>query len=81
MYATTNFMHMAIFLFIFCVLLCVGVSLATEKPSEEQLVGLTFGTLTAEQRASTRNSYNWVDIAMSALVIILVVSILAYFTG
>jgi SSS family solute:Na+ symporter len=45
--AEFNFLHMAILLFIICVLILIGVSLATAPPPSEQLAGLTFAT--AEQ--------------------------------
>jgi SSS family solute:Na+ symporter len=44
-------------------------------------MGLTFGTLTAEQKAANRASYNWVDIALSLLVIGIVAFVMISFTG
>ena len=75
------FSHFAIVMFVICVVILIGVSLATEKPSEKQLAGLTFGTLSPEQKASTRNSYDTKDVVASVLIIILIVGILVYFTG
>jgi len=80
-YASINFAHMAIFMFLACVLVCVGVSLATPAQREEDIAGLSFGTLTAEQKTFNKDSYNWVDIAASVLLIVVVISVLAYFTG
>jgi len=59
----------------------VLLSLATPAQSEAQIAGLSFGTLTDEQRTFNKDSYNWVDIAASALLVIVVISVLAYFTG
>ncbi|MEM1215038.1 MAG: Na+/glucose cotransporter, partial [Bacteroidota bacterium] len=70
-----------ILLFVICIFICVTVSLLTPKPLESQIVGLTFGTLTAEQKAANRASYGWIEVAASLFVIVLVVGILAYFTG
>jgi SSS family solute:Na+ symporter len=42
--AEFNFLHFAILLFIICVLILIGVSLATAPPPSEQVAGLTFGT-------------------------------------
>ncbi len=80
-WATINFLHFCILLFIICIILCITVSLLTEKPSEAQLVGLTYGTLTAEQREANRNSYNRWDIIASLFVVAIIIWILAYFTG
>ncbi len=43
-YTFMNFMHVAIFLFLVCVALLIGVSLLTRPESDEQLDGLTFQT-------------------------------------
>jgi len=66
-FASINFAHLAIYLFILYVIVCAVVSLLTEKPNEEQIRGLTFGTLTKEQRASAKNSYTMIDIVASLL--------------
>ncbi len=42
--AEINFLHIAIFLFIICVAVLVGVSLMTAPPSRRKLAGLTFAT-------------------------------------
>lgn len=80
-YATVNFAHFAIFNFIGCALVCVLVSLSTAKPSEKQIQGLTFGTLTPEQRQAAKNSYSIVDILLSVVLILIVLSVLIYFRG
>jgi SSS family solute:Na+ symporter len=43
--------------------------------------GLTFGTLTAQQKADNRASYNVWDIALSLLVLGMVAFVMASFTG
>ena len=45
--AEFNFLHVAIVLFVICVLILIGVSLATAPPPEYKIAGLTYGT--AEQ--------------------------------
>jgi SSS family solute:Na+ symporter len=80
-YASINFSHMAIFMFIACVIVCVTVSLATPAQSETKLTGLTFGTLTAEQKSFNKSSYEWIDITASVLLVIAVISVLIYFQG
>lgn len=80
-FAAINFAHMAIFMFVACALVCSVVSLLTEQPHKEQIQGLTFGTLTPEQRQAARNSYSKVDVVLSALLVVVVIAILLYFRG
>ncbi len=80
-FANINFAHMAIFIFIASVIVCSVVSLLTTAPDEERIKGLTFGTLTKEQKQANKNSYSMLDIAVSVLLIVIVISILSYFTG
>jgi len=80
-FAGINFAHMAIFMFIACVIICTIVTLLTEKQDEKDIEGLTFGTLTAEQKGSAKNSYTILDVAVSVLLIVIVICILSYFTG
>ena len=80
-FATINFAHMAIFMFIFSVILCVSVSLATAAPNYEAIRGLSFGTLTAQDKQDNKGSYSTVDIVLSILLIVMVIGILSYFTG
>ena len=79
-FADMNFLTFAVYMFLFCVALTVIVSLLTEKPSEKQLEGLTFGTLTPEQKASNRNSYNIWDIVASVFIVAIVIGIMIYFS-
>lgn len=78
-FAKINFAHMAIFMFIFSVILCVTISLATMEPNYERIKGLSFGTLTPEHKYENRKSYSTIDIVLSVVLIIIVISILAYF--
>ncbi|HNR07514.1 MAG TPA: sodium:solute symporter [Saprospiraceae bacterium] len=80
-FASYNFMHLSIWLFLCCVLVAVGVSLLTEKPAEESLKGLTFSTLTPEQKLATRNSFNKWDVFFSLAILAIVILIMSYFTG
>jgi SSS family solute:Na+ symporter len=40
-----NFLHYAVFMFVICSLVLIGVSLATAPPERRQLAGLTFATV------------------------------------
>jgi SSS family solute:Na+ symporter len=80
-FATTNFLTFASWFFVFCVAFCLVVSLLTPAPSYEQIQGLTYGSLTEEQKIANRNSYNIWDVVASLFVIGLVVYIMVSFTG
>jgi SSS family solute:Na+ symporter len=80
-FATINFSHMAILMFIFSILLCVSVTLTTTEPEYSKIVGLSFGTLTKEQKLENKNSYEKIDLILSVILVIIVVAILNYFTG
>ncbi len=81
LFATINFSHMAIFMFIFSVSICIITSLLTNPQLEEKLKGLTFSTITNEQRASAKNSYTKSDIAFSGILVVIIIFVLTYFTG
>ena len=80
-FATVNFSHMAILMFIFSVLLCITVSILTSPPDYSKISGLSYGTLTANHRKENSESYDTVDVILSIILIIIVVAILSYFTA
>ena len=80
-FATINFAHMAIFMFIFSVSLCVIVSLSTTPPDYKLIAGLSFGTLTPKHKNDLKGSYDKIDVVLSVLLVIIVIAILCYFTG
>jgi solute:Na+ symporter, SSS family len=80
-FATINFAHMAIFMFILSVVICIGVSLATDPPNYAAIAGLSFGTLSNEDRKLNKESIAVIDIILSVLLVAIVVFVLSYFTG
>ncbi len=80
-FASINFSHMAIFMFIFSVGLCISVSLATDPPNYKLISGLSFGTLTDEDKELAKGSYDKIDVILSVLLVVIVIAILAFFTG
>jgi SSS family solute:Na+ symporter len=79
-FANLNFLYFCIVLFIVCVIVIVGVSLLTEKPSEEQLNGLTYATTVAEDRAASRATWNATDVVLSLIVVVIVLAVFIYFS-
>ena len=79
-FANVNFSVMAIYMFFFSVILCVSVSLYTNEPDYNKIKGLSFGTLTPENKTEFKNSYSTVDIILPFILVSIVVGILMYFT-
>ena len=59
----------------------VGISLLSDAPSYDQISGLTFSTATDEDRQVTRESWHWIDVATSCIVVVFIVGAYLYFTG
>jgi SSS family solute:Na+ symporter len=79
-FATINFLYFCIFLFVFSIALLIIVSLSSEKPSEVQLNGLTYATTVAEDKATSRASWNATDVVLSAIVVLIIVCVFLYFS-
>jgi SSS family solute:Na+ symporter len=80
-FATINFAHMAIFMFLFSVALCISVSLATSPPDYKRISGLSFGTLTEKHKLENKGSYDTIDVVLSVVLVAIVIGILMYFTS
>jgi len=79
-FATINFLYFCIYLFLFSVAVMVIVSLLTPEPDDEHIRGLTFATTVAEDRASSRASWNKRDVILSLIIVVIIVSIFTYFS-
>lgn len=75
------FQYYSLFIFLVSVLVMIVVSYMTRAPSLERLNGLTYGTVTEEDRRKSRGSWNWVDILASALVLLAILCAYLYFRG
>jgi SSS family solute:Na+ symporter len=80
-FASMNFLTFAAWFFLFSITVCVVASLLTPAPSEAQIQGLTFGSLTDRQKSDNRDSYSIWDIVVSVVVIGIVVYVMTSFTG
>jgi SSS family solute:Na+ symporter len=79
-FATINFLYFCILLFIFSIVVMIVVSLLTERPSQSQLNGLTYGTTVAADKAQSRASWNKRDLVLSLAIVLVIVLIFAYFS-
>ncbi|WP_339814977.1 sodium:solute symporter [uncultured Imperialibacter sp.] len=80
-FGNVNFLTFSSWFFLFSILVCLVVSMTSAAPSAEQIKGLTFSTLSAEQKTENRASYNAWDIVFSLVVLAIVVYIMTSFTG
>jgi SSS family solute:Na+ symporter len=77
----TYFQYYSLVIFVISTAVLIGVSYATAPPDEARLVGLTYDTVTAEQRASTRRSWTQTDVLTSGGVLVLILAAYLYFNG
>jgi SSS family solute:Na+ symporter len=75
------FQYYSLFIFLVSVAVMIVVSYMTEKPSERQIVDLTFQTMSEDHRAETRASWNRWDVISSGIVLLLILMAYLYFTG
>jgi len=75
------FQYYSILILFVCVVVMVVVSYATSPPSYHKISGLTFATMTREQRRRTRESWGAPDVIASALVIMAILAAYLYFRG
>jgi SSS family solute:Na+ symporter len=75
----TNWLVFEVFLLLFIVLLMIATSFFTSQASEEKLKGITFATQSAAQKAETRASWTWVDVAASLGIAAICAAFYAYF--
>jgi len=80
-WATINFLHFCILLFVICVIICITVSLLTKKQDEESIAGLTYGSLSKAHKEENKQRYSTIDIITTLLVVGAVIAVMVYFTG
>jgi SSS family solute:Na+ symporter len=75
------FQYYSVLITLVSILVLIGVSYATEAPSEAQLVGLTYATVTEEHRRESRASWGLADLLGSAVVLAAIIGAYLYFNG
>ena len=74
-----NWLFFCGWMFLFCIIVVIVVSLATEAPTEEKIRGLVFGTSTPAQLAETRASWNHWDIIHTVIILGITAAFYIYF--
>jgi SSS family solute:Na+ symporter len=77
----TYFQYFSVLITIVSAIVMVGVSYMTPAPTEGSIQNLTFATKTAEGREETRASWDWHDVAGSAVVLACIMFAYLYFRG
>ncbi len=77
----TFFQYYSILILLVCAAVMVLVSYLTESPDYEHISGLTYGTLSDDQRRRSRHSWGAGDLLASAAVLAAIIAAYLYFTG
>ena len=75
------FQYFSVLITIVSAIVMVVVSHMTAEPDYEKIRNLTFATTTGEDRANTRASWSWREVAGSALVLVCILGAYLYFRG
>lgn len=75
------FQYYSLLIFLVCAATMLIVSYLTEAPAYEKISGLTFSTLSTDDRAENRSSWTTSDVVWSALVVVFIVLAYLYFNG
>jgi SSS family solute:Na+ symporter len=75
------FQYYSLLIFVVSTLVLIGVSYVTAPPSERQIVGLTYATVTDEQKRDSRASWSSTDVFSSVGVLVLIIIAYVYFSG
>jgi solute:Na+ symporter, SSS family len=75
------FQYFSVLITIVSAIVMVGVSYMTAEPDYASIQSLTFATKTKEDKAQTRASWDWRDVAGSAVVLTCILGAYLYFRG
>jgi SSS family solute:Na+ symporter len=79
-FAAFNWLAFGALFFFTCVLIALVVSLLTKAPAYEEIEGLTFGTLSMEDRAENKASYGIGDIVATVVIVLIIAWIMITFS-
>lgn len=76
-----NFLVFGAWFFLACIVVATAVSLLSTVPAMEKVRNLTFQTISSEEKAENKASYNWKDITISIIVLAAVAWVMIIFNG
>ena len=75
------FQYYSILILIVCAATMIVVSYLTKEPDYKGISGLTYGTLTDEDRTESRRSWSFIDVTASVVVCLAILAAYLYFRG
>ena len=75
------FQYYSLLITIVCIIVFLAVSYSTKPPDYARISGLTFSTMSEQDKKATRASWNATDVIFSVLLVLLIIAIYIYFTG
>jgi len=76
-----NWLHYCIYLFILCIILILGISYLTSKPSDEKIANLTIYTITKEDRKEIRSTWNKWDVIHTVIILAFIVGLCLFWNN
>ncbi|MDR0537609.1 MAG: sodium:solute symporter [Tannerellaceae bacterium] len=74
-----NWLFFCGWMFLFCIVVVIVVSLLTRVPDDAKIQGLVFGASTPEQKAATRASWTRWDILHTCIILAITIAFYVYF--
>ena len=75
------FQYYSILILIVCIAVMYAVSYTTKEPDYDRIQGLTYATVSAEQAAESRSSWDAKDVILSGAVLVMILTAYLYFRG
>jgi SSS family solute:Na+ symporter len=75
------FQYYSILILLVCIGVFYAVSYATKAPDYARISGLTYGTVTSDQRSESRSSWGFPDVFWSGFVIVCILAAYLFFRG
>ncbi len=75
------FQYYSILILIVCAITMVVVSYLTREPDYKKISGLTYGTMTDQDRAESRGSWTFADVTASVVICLAIIAAYLYFSG
>jgi SSS family solute:Na+ symporter len=77
----TFFQYYSVLILLVCSAVILGVSYLTNEPAYDKITGLTYATLTDEDRRESRASWTTSDVIFSVLLLAIIIAVYLYFRG
>ncbi len=77
----TFFQYYSVLILLVCSVVIVAVSYLTNEPAYDKISGLTYATLTEEDRRESRASWTTWDVIFSVALVAIILAVYLYFRG